>query len=91
VDEGAVGQKYFDLPKGIEAVSDPQADAMARSMAQQTLATLKSPDGAKKMQEQTGANPMMPQGGGMDQMSPEEKQEMEQAMQMLKGMMGGQK
>lgn len=91
VDEGAVSQKYFDLPQGIEVVADPQTDAMARSMAQQTLATLKSPDGAKKMQEQTAGNPMMPQGAGLQQMSPEEKQEMEQAMQMLKGMMGGQK
>jgi len=65
---------------------------MARTMAQQTIATLKSPDGAKKMQEQAAAgNSMMaPQGGGQEQMSPEEKQEMEQAMQMLKGMMGNQ-
>lgn len=92
VDTGGVSQKYFELPQGIEPVADPEGDAMARTMAQQTIATLKSPDGAKKMQEQAAAgNSMMaPQGGEQQQMSPEEKQEMEQAMQMLKGMMGNQ-
>jgi len=89
VNEGAVDAKYFALPVGIEAVADPQGDAMARSMAQQTIATLKSPDGAKKMQEQSPINLMMPQGDGQ-QMSPEEKQAMEQAMEMMKGIMGNQ-
>lgn len=92
VDTGAVSPKYFELPQGIEPVADPEGDAMARTMARQTMATLKSPDGAKKMQEQAGAGNFMtaPQGGGQPQMSLEEKQEMEQAMQMLKGMMGNQ-
>jgi len=45
---GDVDQKYFVPPQGIAAVFDPEADAMARSLAKQTLATLKSPDGAKK-------------------------------------------
>lgn len=91
VNEGVVDQKYFEPPQGIVAVVDPEADAMARTLAQQTLAMLKSPDGAKKMQEETPMNPMMPQGSGQQQMSPAEQQEMEQAMQMLKGMMGNQK
>lgn len=91
VDEGAVAAKFFEPPMGIEAAADPQADAMTRSFAQQTIATLKSPDGAQKMQEQ-GANPMMmPQAEGQQAMTPEEKQEMEEAMEMLKGMMGNQK
>ncbi len=92
VDTGSVSSKYFEPPQGIEPVTDPEGDAMARTMAQQTIATLKSPDGAQKMQEQAadGDSMMGPQGGGQQQMSPEEKQEMEQAMQMLKGMMGNQ-
>ena len=91
VNEGGVDQKYFVPPQGIAAVFDPEADAMARSLAKQTLATLKSPDGAKKMQEETPMNPMVPQGSSQQQISPAEQQEMEQAMQMLKGMMGNQK
>lgn len=91
VNEGAVSKKYFEPPQGIVAVADPQADAMARSLARQTLATLKSPDGATKMQEQTPMNPMAPQGSDQQQMSPAEQQEAEQAMQMLKEMMGNQK
>jgi hypothetical protein len=90
VHEGAVAAKYFEPPQGIEAVADTQSEAMARSLAQQTLAALKSPDGAKKMQELSPASQMMPQAGGQ-QMSPEEKKEMEQAMEMLKGMMKNQK
>jgi hypothetical protein len=43
------------------------------------------------MREQ-GANPMMmPQAEGQPEMTPEEKKEMEEAMEMLKGMMGNQK
>ncbi|MFH2123134.1 MAG: hypothetical protein ABIJ50_06600 [Pseudomonadota bacterium] len=90
VNEGGVDQKYFEPPQGIVAVMDPEADTMARTLARQTMDTLKSPDGAKKMQEETPMNPMVPQGSGQ-QMSPAEQQEMEQAMQMLKGMMGEQK
>lgn len=91
VEEKAVSPKYFAPPQGIVAAADPQGDAMARSMAQQTISILKSPDGARKMQEQGPVSPMMPSGDGQEQMSPEEKKEMEQAMEMLKGMMGTQK
>jgi hypothetical protein len=90
IDEGAVSAKYFEPPPGIEAVADPQADAQARDMARQTLAMLKSPDGAKKMEGQGPVNPLMAPGEDGQQMTPEEKQEMEQAMEMMKGMMGGQ-
>lgn len=90
VDEKGVDPKYFAPPQGIVAAADPQSDAMARSLAQQTIATLKSPDGARTMQEQGPVSPMMPADDGQ-QMSPEEKQEMEQAMEMLKGMMENQK
>lgn len=82
VDVGSVSQKYFDPPQGIVAVEDPQSEAMARTMAQQTIAALKSPDGVSP----AAAMPMMQQDNNM---TPEEKQEMEQAMEMLKGMMGG--
>lgn len=89
IDEGDVSAKYFEPPPGIVAVADPQADALARSLAQQTMATLKSPGGAKKMQEQA-VNPLLAPDEGGQQMTPEEKQEMEQAMEMMKGRMGGQ-
>lgn len=82
VDVGSVSQKYFDPPQGIVAVVDPESEAMARTMAQQTIAALKSPEGANS----AAVMPMMPQD---DNMTPEEKREMEQAMEMLKGMMGG--
>lgn len=84
VNEGAVSQKYFEPPQGIVAEEDPQSDAMARSMAQQALASLKSPGGA----QQVPGIPMTQQAQGL---SPEEKKEMEQAMEMMKSMMGNQK
>ncbi len=91
VDEGSVDGKHFAPPTGIEVTTDPEADTLARSFAQQTIATLKSPDGVKKMQEQGGHPMMMPQAEGQPEMTPEEKKEMEEAMEMLKGMMGNQK
>ena len=84
VDKGKVADSYFQFPRGIEPQFDPQSDAVAREMARQTIATLKDPDSAKKI-----VAPSIP-GQQQQQMSPEEQQEMQQAMEMLKGMFGNQ-
>ncbi|MEN8200222.1 MAG: hypothetical protein ABFR63_09145 [Thermodesulfobacteriota bacterium] len=84
VDEGKVDDKFFQFPAGIEPVLDPQSDAMARELARQTVSTLKDPEGG-------GQNMKMPATQGQDpQMSPEDQKQMEQAMEMLKGMFGPQ-
>ncbi len=83
VDEGRVPGKFFQIPQGIEPQYDPQSDAMAREMARQTIAMLKDPESAKKK----GGVPSM-QGPGQQQLTPEEQEQMEQAMDMLKGMFG---
>lgn len=83
IKKGAPPKKVFKHPEGIEAVMDPEADAMARSMAKQTMDMLKDPEASKKMSE-GGGMPLAPQ----QDMSPEEQQEMEQAMEALKNIFG---
>ncbi len=85
VDKGEVADKFFHLPQGIEPQFDPQSDALAREMARQTITMLKDPESARKQ----GGMPMM-QGREQQQLSPEEQEQMQQAMEMLKGMFGNQ-
>lgn len=82
VDTGKVADSFFQFPKGIEAELEPQSDAMAREMAKQTIAMLKDPESAK---QQGGL--MMP-GAQQQQMSPEDQEQMQQAMEALKGLFG---
>lgn len=82
VDKGKVAKKYFEFPQGIEVEYDPQSDTIAREMAKQTIAMLKDPESAKKQ----GGMPTMQ--GQQQQMSPEDQQQMQEAMEMLKGMFG---
>ncbi len=84
VDEGKVADKFFEFPQGIEIQYDSQSDTVAREVAKQTIAMLKDPENAGK----NGAMPMMQ--GQQPQMSPEEQEQMQQAMEMLKGMFGTQ-
>ncbi len=84
VDEGKVADKFFEFPQGIEIQYDSQSDAIAREMAKQTIATLKDPENAAK----NSGMPMMP--GQQPEMSPEDQEQMQQAMEMLKGMFGNQ-
>ncbi len=86
VDKGKVADKYFQHPTGIEAVLDPQSDAIAQSMAQETIAMLKDPKGAEKMQNEVREEQM----GEQDQLTPEQQEQAAQAMQMLQGLFGGQ-
>ena len=82
VDKGKVAKKFFQFPKGIEPKFDPQSDAMAREMARQTIAALKDPESVKKQ----GGIPGMQ--GQQQEMTPEEQQQMQKAMEMMKGMFG---
>ena len=84
VDEGKVDDKFFQLPDGIDPVMDPQSDAMAREMAKQTIAMLKDPESAKKLSEESQRKQMPP----TQQLTPEEQDQMQEAMEMLKGMFG---
>ena len=82
VDVGKVSDKYFQFPEGIDAHFDPESDAIAREMAKQTIAGLKDPESLGKQ----GGMPMMQ--GQQPQLTPEEQEQMQQAMEMLKGMFG---
>ncbi len=87
VDKGKIADKYFQHPAGIEAVLDPQSDAIAQSMAKETIAMLKDPEGVKKLQDESMEERMGEQG----QLTPEQQEQAAQAMQMLQGLFGGQK
>ena len=87
VKEGKVADKYFQLPAGIEPYLDPQSDAIARSLAKETIAMLKDPKGAEKLKSEA----MQERMDAEEQMTPEQQQQMEQAMQMMQGLFGGQK
>ncbi len=79
--EDPVDEVYFQFPEGIEPQPDPEADQMARAMAEQTIAMLKDPETFK---EQNKGSMFGPQGD----ISPEDKQKMEEAMNTLKGLFG---
>ncbi len=84
----AIPGSAFAPPQGINATLNQEAENMMAGMIQQTMDTLKKPDGAKQMQA-AGPMGMMGAGGmekGMQQgmkdegMSPEEQQEMMRQM-----------
>ena len=84
VKKGSADPKYFDLPAGLTPQVDPEGDAMARSMAQQTMAMLKDPEGAKNMGQM---NPMLRKRAGknttQDGSSEVSDEDMEQAMKAM--------
>jgi len=86
VGENKIDDSFFQLPADIEPYLDVQSDAMAREMGRQTIAMLKDPQGAKKFAEEGQMPAMLPDV----EMTPEEQKQMEQAMEMLKGMLGPQ-
>jgi len=80
VDTGKVDPKHFIHPAGIEARVDPEADAMAEAMGQQVINALKDPEAAEKgMGALHGA-------AAQGNMTEEDKQMMEEAGELLKGM-----
>ncbi len=82
ISEKPVDAKAFQFPAGIVPEQDPRGEAMARSLAKQTMAMLKDPEGGHRA---PGANPMMRPGtrgnGATPNMSNEK---LEQVMKMLK-------
>ncbi len=87
IDRGKPAGKFFEHPKGITAVYDPEADELSRAMAAQVIEILKDPEGLKM--PETG-NPVMQQEMKKDEMPPEVNKEIEQAKQLLKGLFGDQ-
>ena len=81
VDTGKVDPQHFIHPKGIEAKANPEADAMAQAMGQQVMAALKDPE-ARKIESGVGQ-----QNDALKKnMTEEDKQMLEQAGELLKGM-----
>lgn len=81
VDTGKVDPKYFIHPKGIVAKVDPEINAMGESMGYRVMNALKDPEAAKK-----SAGAGMDLGAVQKNMTEEDKQMMEQAEELLKGM-----
>lgn len=89
IDKGKVEDQYFQHPPGIVAQVNPEGDEIAKNMAIQAVAMLVNPEKAKK---NLVLPPQVMGDGAMDDMSPEEKEEMMQQMEeMLKGLQGGKK
>lgn len=81
VSKGKADPKFFEHPKGITAVSDPEGEKMARMMSQQVIESLKDPT---KAQNPAGAAMRMP---AMEKdMTDEDKAVMEQAGEMMKNL-----
>lgn len=81
IDTEKVDSEHFIHPKGIEVKANPEADAMAQAMGQQVMDTLKDPEAAKKGLE-TGIHRDVIQ----KDMSEEDKELLEQAGELIKGM-----
>ncbi len=79
LEKGSAPEKYFKHPQGITPVLDAEADEVARAFAHETIIMLKDPDALEKANKR-------PVPGMQQQleMTPEEQQEMEQAMDALK-------
>lgn len=84
IDDGPVADKYFKHPQEIDPVLDLDSEGMARSMAKQTMEMLKDPEAAKKA---AGSIPAY-HGSGQQEMTPEEQEQMEKAMEALKEIFG---
>lgn len=81
VDTGKVDPKHFIHPQGIKAQVDPEADAMAEAIGQQVIDALKDPEAAKK-----GLGAGVHNSAAQKDMSEEDKEMLEQAGELLKGM-----
>ncbi len=74
----------FTHPGDIEPIMDPEADAIAHSVARQTMVILKDPDTAKRT---SSINPIYSLPDSQE-MTPEEQQQMEEALEALKKIFG---
>ncbi|MBE0583670.1 MAG: hypothetical protein IH612_07865 [Desulfofustis sp.] len=82
ISEGPVAEEHFQFPAGIDPQPDAEADRMAQIMAEQTIAMLKDPESFKKENKSL----LRPRDQG--DISPEDQQKMEEAMNALKGLFG---
>jgi len=85
IELGSVADAYFNLPQGIVPKPSLESDQMANMMAKQTIAILKDPEGFQK------DSPGTIMGVPTDQqntISPEEQQQVEEAMRALKELFG---
>ncbi len=85
VETGKVDLKHFLLPEEIEPVLDPRSDAIAQNMAKETISMLQNPEGTKKLRKGSSDEELDAQ----QQFPPEQKNQAEQAMQILQGLFGG--
>lgn len=83
VETGIAPEKYFQHPEDITPVMDEEADAMARSVARETIAMLKD---SEALLQVSGSN--VPDGQEVRKFSPEEQEEMEEALEVLREMFG---
>lgn len=81
IDTGKVDPQHFMHPKGIKVKANPEADAMAQAMGQKIMEALKDPEAAKK-----GPGAGQKSGALQRDMTEEDKQMLEQAGDLLKGM-----
>jgi len=90
INEGSVPGNVFTPPAGIQITHDKEADDAARAMAKSTIDTLKSPDATRKMQEQAGGamNQTQPSGQQAPPANQGSQQDMQKAMDALKGLFG---
>lgn len=84
IDESGADMKYFSFPQGIEPQPSPEADQMARLVAQQTMAALKDPDRAASSAQ--GVMGMPP--GQAPAIPAEDRMQMEEAMNTIKEILG---
>jgi hypothetical protein len=85
IDKGAVPDKFFQYPEGIVPEPDPEAYGIARIMAEKSISMLKDPKAFKDKNQGTIMN-MVP--GKTEEISPEEQQQVEEAMKALKELFG---
>ena len=94
IKQGAVADSMFAPPAGVPVTHDQEADEAAKAMAKSTMDTLKSPDASRKMKEQAGSAMQQgapagdQQGVPAEQMDQETAQEMQKAMDAVKGLFG---
>ncbi len=74
--EGFAPESSFDHPPGIIPAIDPEADAISRSIAQETILRLNDPKACEKVLLQGSTHKLQP--------DPEEQQDMEKALEALK-------
>ena len=85
IEEGPVADSFFQYPENIVPQPDPDADQMARMMAEQSIAMLKDPESFEENNQGSIMN-MVPAKDA--DIPPEEQQQLEEAIKAFKGIFG---